>query len=176
MGRITSPAKRLRPLFRISRDMTDAGDFAVAKAGPAIVGTQAQFERAIFMRGVNTLKAARLVSESGHWEVASACARQLYELVLNMEAIDRAPDRERASVTFVAVGLLQQLLFQKAESEYERDTGRDYRVERLAQVQEILDSPMFEEFRSRGAVREESVGRPRGRRRVPGSWPRSRPA
>lgn len=56
-----------------------------------------------------------------------------------MEAIDRAPDRERTSVTFVAFGLLQKLLFEKAELEYERDTGRPYSADRIEEVQGILD-------------------------------------
>lgn len=137
----------------------DAGDSAIAKAGPARIATQGQFERAIFLRGVNTLKAARLVAESGHWEVASACARQIYELVLNMEAIDRAPDRERTSVTFVAFGLLQKLLFEKAELEYERDTGRPYSADRIEEVQGILDSPHVRGVQNHGPCQG---GRPVG--------------
>lgn len=147
IGRMVPPGKRLRPLFKISQEMTDAGDYALAKAGPAPVATQEQFERTILMRGVNTLKAARLVAESGHWEIASACARQLYELVLNMEEIERSSDREQASISFAAYGMLQMLLFRKAEIEYERDTGRTYRVSQLDELEEHLKAPMFDEFR-----------------------------
>ncbi|WP_377104662.1 DUF5677 domain-containing protein [Propionicimonas sp. T2.31MG-18] len=130
-----------------TREMTDAGDYALARTGPANVATQEQFERTILLRGVNILKAARLVCEAGHWEVASSCARQLYEILLNMEAIDRAPSREEASIKFALYGMLQKLLFQKAELEYERDTGRMARVDQLPEIQQRLDSAIFNEFR-----------------------------
>lgn len=161
IGSLGSPAKRLRPLFRISREMTDAVDIAIARLGPAHLGTQEQFERTILMRGANTLKAARLVAEGGHWEVAAVCARQIYELVLNMEALGRAENREEASITFARYGLLQKLLHQLEEISYDRDTGRPYDQERLDELIRRRDSAIFLDFRI------EKVGKPVSWRR---SW------
>lgn len=141
--------------------MTDAADFAIARLGPAHLGTQEQFERTIFMRGANTLKAARLVAEAGHWEIAAACARQIYELVLNMEAIGRAENREEASITFARYGLLQRLLHQLEEAIYDRDTSRPYDEDRLAELIRRRDSPIFADFRI------EKLGKPLAWRR---SW------
>lgn len=131
--------------------MVDEGDLAIAKAGPAQIGTQEQFERTILVRGVNTLKAARVVAEMGHWEVAAVCARQIFELVLNMEEIDRAQDRVQASMRFALYGLLQKARYQKVELDYDRDTGRPYDAQRFEELPKMLASPIFDPFRVKKA-------------------------
>ncbi len=96
--RSPAPSTRLKPVFAICEEVTRAADKAAADAGPAHAGTQTQFERSFFFRGNNTLKAASLVAGDGYWEVAATCARQLFELVLNMEYIAQDEDRVPASM------------------------------------------------------------------------------
>lgn len=55
-----------------------------------------RFDRGILLRAVNALKAARLLLEAVHWEFAAAPARQLFDLVVNIEHLNTQGDRERA--------------------------------------------------------------------------------
>lgn len=143
------PSKRLRPLFATCQDVTRAADMAALKAGAAEVNTQRQFERTLFMRGVNTLKAAWVVAGEGHWEVSAVCARQLFELVLNMEYIAKDESRESASFQFTLFGLLQNMQSDLAEVEYARDTGRPFNQGMIDAIEHNLALPVFDVFRTK---------------------------
>lgn len=141
------PSARLKSLFALCFEITRAGDGALAASGPARLATQEQFERTIFLRAINTLKAASVVAGAGHWEIASGCARQIYELLLNMEFIAEQESRETASLAFARFGMLQRVLGEIAEIKYDRDTGRSHDVVRLTALENhASSSPLFYDF------------------------------
>ncbi len=107
------------------------------------------FDRAILNHGLNLLEASRILLASGHWEVASSAARQLFELLVNMEYIAQQPDRESACFRYQKFALLQMALRVRREIEYDRATGRPVNEERAKLVADLLDGPSFEEFRTR---------------------------
>jgi Family of unknown function (DUF5677) len=145
--------KRLRPLFVVCDEMTKAADHAVYLEGPGEIGTLEHFDRVVFMRALNTLKAARGLLALGHWEIASVCARQLFELVLNMEAIADG-DRAERQLTFAKYGLLQRLMVERREIQYCIDTGRPYDHERFKGIDAYLASTSFVEFQTQKPGKE----------------------
>lgn len=145
---LPTPRQRMRKTFRILREVIDAATAAAlalrySKADAASV----QLEVAVFGRGLNALKAVRLLCENSHWEFASTAVRQLFELVLNMEQVDIAADRQKALGLYERYGLLQMLREEVLNLEYDEKTGRPVDAERLDQGRALLDTPMFEEFK-----------------------------
>ncbi len=106
-----------------------------------------QFDRSILTRGLNMLEAIRVLAPQLHWEVAAVAARQLFELVLNMEWLKSMPDREAASVQFARFGMLQQVRAQIDEQTYGLETGRKINEEQLQLLKDFLSTSEFDEFR-----------------------------
>lgn len=145
---IRAPSKALGPLIEILDELCDRTRIALVGAGPASPGYPA-FDIAILTRGLNVLEAIRVLSVPLHWEAASSCARQLFELVLNMEALAAMPSRKGGSNRFALYGLLQKTRAQVTEHEYERATGRPVDEKRVAALKDLLDGSQFEVFKDR---------------------------
>lgn len=148
MRYVAQPAKELKPLLKLVTDVCAYVDRAYATAGPVPAGFE-NFDRAILMRGVNLLKATVMLSESLHWEVAASCARQMFELVLNMEALAAMPNREQGSLLYAHYGLLQQTRARIAELDYERAAGRQVDEEYAERVAAMLNGAMFDPFKGK---------------------------
>jgi hypothetical protein len=82
-----------------------------------------------------------------YWEFAAGPARQLFELLVNLEHLNTDTDREQAAFRFTKFGLLQTLRAQLEEADYARVTGRRVEEARVAVIQGLLDSG-FDEFRA----------------------------
>lgn len=139
--------KRLSTSFKVIDEVTAAADAAIGRVeGPA--SATHQFDLALYLRGVNALKAVRLLTGEAHWEIAAGPARQLFELVLAAEELNRAADREHAAARFAAFGLLQETRAALARLEYDAGTGRPVDAERGAFLVSLLEGAVFAEFRS----------------------------
>jgi hypothetical protein len=144
-GRLPGPKRRLSGTFQVLRDTARAGDAALSEAVPAD-DHLARFDRGVLLRGVNALKSARLLLEEMHWEFAAGPARQLFELLVNLEHLNAETSREQAAFRFTKFGLLQTLRAQLEEANYEQATGRPVDEARVTVIQGLLDSS-FDEFR-----------------------------
>jgi hypothetical protein len=105
--------------------------------------TSFRFDAALLGRGLNALKAARLLCEEGFWEIAAGAVRQVFDLVLDAEAVSRHPDRHAAISRYVGFGLLQRLRRERAYLAYEVKMGRPVDTERA----EILDTMLLRGFK-----------------------------
>jgi len=144
-GGLVGPMCRLPGTFETLKDAAAAGDEVLSQ--PVSAGDDlARFDRGILLRGVNALKSARLLLEAAHWEFASGPARQLFELVVNVEHINAQADRERAAFRFTKFGLLQTLRAQLQEADYERSTGRPVDEKRVDVMERMLATG-YDEFR-----------------------------
>lgn len=146
---IRDPSKELRPLIKLLDDVCSTALVELGTNPP----TQNfdQFDRAILTRGLNMLEAIRALAIGLHWEVAATSARQLFELVINMEWLKAMPDREAASVQFARFGMLQQVRALIEENTYGQQTGRDIDQARLQLLKDFLASAEFAEFRRPGS-------------------------
>lgn len=106
-----------------------------------------RFDLAIFMRAINAVKSTSLLLEQGHWENAAAVARQLYELLVNLEHIGRFADRDEAVLTYCRYGLLQQVQQQQRQMLYDQASGRPVDAVRLDRLALMLEQS-FPDFRS----------------------------
>lgn len=102
---------------------------------------------AIFVRGINCVKAVRAQLEHAHWETAAATSRQLFELLLDAEHIMTAGDQESLAFRYAKFGLLQMVLHQRAAMAYDQKRGRAVDSERQRVLDGLLTGPAFEEFR-----------------------------
>ncbi|WP_250442695.1 DUF5677 domain-containing protein [Actinotalea sp. C106] len=128
-------------------EVTRAADIALAAVRTMASETH-QFDIALFVRGVNALKAVRLLTADGHWEIATAPARQLYELVLAAEELNRASDRNEAALRFANFGLLQAARAALARIEYDAATGRPVDDDHRQRLVGFLASGAVGEFRT----------------------------
>ena len=136
--RLPGPKRRLARTFSTLKDASAAGDSLL---GEPLVPRQplSIFDRGVLIRGVNALKSAHLLLEAMHWEFAAAPARQLFELLVNMEHLNVQDDREQSAIRYTKFGLLQT-------ADYERQTGRPVNEARVATLERMRDSG-YEEFR-----------------------------
>lgn len=146
---MAAPKLRLRPLFRVLHKVIASTQRALIEAPPPSHEDWRifTFEIGIANRGLNGLRAVRLLCEEGHWENAAAAVRQIYELVVNMEHISSLPEREAAVSRYVKFGLLQEVQRRLLEVGYDRDTGRPVDEQTEAPLRRIL-AVGFPEFRS----------------------------
>ncbi|HCX83612.1 MAG TPA: hypothetical protein DHV14_00405 [Micrococcales bacterium] len=128
-------------------EVTRAADVALGAIG-AMTSETHQFDIALFVRGLNALKAVRLLTADGHWEIATAPARQLYELVLAAEELNRASDRNEAAFRFAKFGLLQTARGALARIEYDAATGRPVDDDHRQRLEGFLASGPVSEFRT----------------------------
>lgn len=109
--------------------------------------TEQRFECAVFIRALDALKATRLLLKHGHWELASASVRQLFELTVNLEYIRAQPDRQAAISEYTKFGLLQQAKMARETERYNQEAGREVDPDRLARLEAMIEH-MFPEFRT----------------------------
>lgn len=143
-----NPAKSLRPLLAVVDEVCAETAKAFSDSGPAVAGYPA-FDRTILNRGLNLLEAIRVLAVPLHWEAAASIARQMFELILNMEALASMPNREEGAYRFALFGLLQKTRSRHTEIEYERETGRPVDEAHAAQLAALLAGPHFDTFRGR---------------------------
>jgi hypothetical protein len=147
MGTLPSPLVRLGPLFELLDEITWAADETISKVTE--VTYESRFDIAILVRGINILKAVKVLTEAGHWEMAAAPTRQLFELVINMEWLAAMPDRSAAGLTYTKFGLLQSARSDLAHMLYAESTGRPIDAERKRRLEGALSGVMFEEFKTK---------------------------
>ena len=114
---------RLPAIFQILDEVISAADVAINDATfpdqPFGV-----FQYGVFQRAFNSMKAIRVLAEHSHWEGATGLSRQLMELVLSMEFMFlRTEDPEAEAIRFLRYGLLQQALYLRSRSRYEKRIG-----------------------------------------------------
>jgi hypothetical protein len=129
-------------LFRVPREVLEAAHEAVLSISRPS-GHDAMvvlFDVTMFERGINALKAARSLCADGQWEIASAAARQLYELVLTAEHVARQPDRREAIRQYARFGLLQMAQEELRALRYDQRTGRPVDADRLTTVEAVVRS------------------------------------
>lgn len=144
------PGRRLRRSFRLLAEVTDAATTAALLARfSSDQAAAVQFEISMLGRGLNALKVVRLLCQKGHWEFAVSAVRQLFELVLNLEQIDAASDRQAAIARYETFALLQKLRREVETLEYDKKSGRPVDEERLVTGVRLLDDDVFAEFRER---------------------------
>ena len=141
---LPGPKERLGDLFGLLKEIALAGE-AVLVGTPNAIEPLVRFDLSILMRAINTLKGIRILLEDSHWELASAGARQLFELLVNVEYIASKSDREKATLRYAKFGLLQTALHELKSLEYDAKTGRKIDEVRKANIEELLDQG-FKEF------------------------------
>lgn len=118
-----TPDARMQPLFDAVGEVIAAAEQAVG----AMTETKDHLVRSdgyILTRGIKSLKSARLLVSAGHWEHATAVARQLFELLVNMEHFGTFATREEGQRLYNGFGLLQFFLAELRRIEFEKEKGR----------------------------------------------------
>ncbi len=141
---LPGPKERLGALFDLLQEIALAGE-AVLVGTPNAIEPPVRFDLSMLMRAINTLKGVRILLESSHWELASAGARQLFELLVNIEYIGSRPDRDKATLRYTKFGLLQVALHELKSIEYDAKTGRAIDKVRKVNIEKLLDQG-FKEF------------------------------
>ncbi len=105
---------------------------------------------AIVVRAFNLYRSINNLLATDHWEDAGILSRSMYELVLNLEEIQRDKGKEEAKAgKYLKFSLLQKFLHRKMIIEYYHNTGADNKEEYL-KVKELERNAksLFKEFRS----------------------------
>ncbi|MFJ9195674.1 DUF5677 domain-containing protein [Streptomyces globisporus] len=119
----TGQVSRTHPISEMAGEMISA---AWVAAEPVAESTDhlINFDAHVLKRGIKGLEAARLLVGAGYWENATSVARQLFELLVNMEHLGSFADRKKACGIHNAFGLLQHFLAEARRIEFEKGRGR----------------------------------------------------
>lgn len=145
ISRVKGPKSRLQPLFKLLREVTDTADLRCLDTEDP-QDDVVRLQITVFLRGINALKSIGILNEAAHWEYATPAVRQLFELAVNHEYLERQPDPSASAFRYAKFGLLQVVRGQLATFEYERKTGRAVDEDRVVTLQQLLASG-FDEFR-----------------------------
>ncbi|MEU7196417.1 DUF5677 domain-containing protein [Streptomyces xinghaiensis] len=119
----TGQVPRTHPIFEMTGEVINAAGLAaelVAESTDYLL----HFDARVLKRGIKGLEAARLLVGAGYWEYATSVARQLFELLVNMEHLGSFADRKKACGVHSAFGLLQFFLAESRRIEFEKGRGR----------------------------------------------------
>ncbi len=100
------------------------------------------------VRAYNLYRSINNLLETDHWEDGGILARSMFELVLNLEEIQREPGKEeKRARKYMRFNYLQQYLQTDAIQQYKQKTGRSSASDsaRHGQLQKIARS-LFSEF------------------------------
>ena len=120
---IITPDARMQPLFDVVDEVVVAAEQTVG----AVAEAEDHFVRCdsyVLARAINGVKSARLLIGAGHWEHATALARQLFELLVNMEHLGSFADRAEAQKLYNRFGFFQFFLAEFRRIEFEKGRGR----------------------------------------------------
>jgi hypothetical protein len=148
MGQLRDASKSLRPLLNVLVEVVAAAQREIAEMGQTTVGYPS-FDRTVLTRGLNILVAVRALSDGLHWEAAASSARQLFELILNMEALAAMPSREDGALQFGLYALMQKAKMRNVEDDYNREVGHPIDETKAAETKALLEGPTFETFKER---------------------------
>jgi len=101
------------------------------------------------VRAYNLYRSINNLLETDHWEDAAILSRSMFELVLNLEEIQREKGKEeKRARKYLRFNYLQQFLHKEALVQYNQVTGRSTQTEpeRLVRMQKLTCS-LFAEFR-----------------------------
>jgi hypothetical protein len=141
---VSPPKVRLKSLFKVFDEIINGCNKSLIGT-PNPLSPIVRFDAAVLLRGLNTLRSIRILLEQAHWELASAGARQLFELLVNMEHLNSRPDREEASLRYSKFGLMQMTRQQQQQLEYALKTGRTVNQTRKKTIDRLLKEN-FPEF------------------------------
>lgn len=139
--------KPLAPLFEIVKEHTRAIDLMLGYLPRQPIRTEEHFDAVILHRGVNAMKAAFLLSEEAYWELGSAGPRQLFELVLNMEEINRAESRLDAMTKFLWYGYAQNVRQRLDDAKWMEGLEGASEVYDIKEMEDFLALPQFDQFK-----------------------------
>lgn len=139
-----SAEKRFPHLFQITNEVInqlhewiDLGQKPEVKTAPDVVYI------ASATRTFNLYRSIVLLLEKDHWEDAAILTRSMFELLLNIEEIQRdTAIVESKSQQFLRFEMLQRYLHARAINQYDIDTGRlsntDHKLSEVDKVAELL--------------------------------------
>jgi hypothetical protein len=147
-GRGSRPSgkRELAGLFRVLDHVIRETRNALLIEQP-VSSDAARFDCAVLGRALHILEATQLLLPVAHWEAASGLARQLFELLVNVEEIGRQDDPAEARLRYGKFGLLQHVRERLRRVEYDRESGRPVNEVFADELDQLLSSPDFAGFR-----------------------------
>ena len=144
----SSASKHNKSLVRLLQTIDEQAHIAVNDSFPSGHDQLFDFDSKVFERGINTLKSVNLLLDNGHWEMAQPLLRQLLELIANIEFLNKAADRNAEAFKFVKFGILQEAQKSISNMVYDKNVGRTIDDAKLQQIETLVHSDNFIEFRA----------------------------
>ncbi|MFI1519531.1 DUF5677 domain-containing protein [Kitasatospora cineracea] len=119
------PDTRLSPLFEVLDELIVAAEESAASSSQSD-DYLVDFDSNVLVRGIKGLKSARILIRAGQWEYSTAVARQIFELLINMEYLYSLANREAAVKRYSWFGFLQFFLSEQRRFDFmqERSPGK----------------------------------------------------
>ncbi|WP_406078300.1 DUF5677 domain-containing protein [[Kitasatospora] papulosa] len=141
-------------LLSVANKVLDAAEQASEQSATA-KDYDTKFDMRILLRGTKSLDAVRLLINAGHWEYATSIARQLFELLVNIEHLNSLPDRSAAQDKYTGFGFVQFFLSESRRIEFDKQRGRPGATDWELAVTDFLSKSSQFQFppRADGTVR-----------------------
>ncbi|MFE1781379.1 DUF5677 domain-containing protein [Streptomyces sp. NPDC059506] len=135
----TGQVPKTHPIFEMAGEVISAAGLAAEPAAES-ADHLVHFDAHVLKRGIKGLEAARLLIGAGYWEYATSVARQLFELLVNMEYLGSFADRKKACRIHSGFGLFQFFLAESRRIEFEIGRGRPAGSSWETSVKDFLDN------------------------------------
>lgn len=135
--------------FKVLDDVVACGLAALSPANGE-TGSADLMRFPVLDRAVMHLQAARLLLKECHWESTAVVARQLFELIVNIEEIQRRPDPQAAWEEFSRYGVASAATSELAKIEYAKRQGYVDDDARASALRALLASPPYDTLKVGG--------------------------
>lgn len=142
----------------------DALDAVIDDTGDALLrlqpGSESEVIRlAVAERALTVLHGARLLMEEGHWELAAGAARQLFEVLVNVEHLLNQTDSEAGWESYRRYGEAQFFQAGLRKLKYAVANGYNDENDQIGVFEATLADARFDEFRhQKGHIRDSWTG------------------
>ncbi|QYH34583.1 DUF5677 domain-containing protein [Salinibacterium sp. M195] len=143
-----TPRETLNGVFAALDLVIDDGLRALERNNGQVSASKAG-RLAVAMRGTTLLQAGQLLLEEGHWEVAAGVARQMFELLINVEHLLAQPDEDAAWADYKNFAMAADLQARRRAMTFAMGDGYQDSDDSAADLDECLALEVFDQFRDR---------------------------
>lgn len=148
IGQADESKYHLRSYFVVLDSAIQAGTATLSTAQGQI--SDGEVARLVLLdRAVTILQAGRLLLEDAHWETASGVARQMFELLVNVEHLAGQPDTEAALAKYKSFGVMALARRERRALAYATEQGFADGDGRGQELDKLLQCADFDQFRDK---------------------------
>lgn len=143
------PTRQMPEYFKVLDTVVASGHAALSSAH-GVLSPVDRMRLPVLDRAVMHLQAAQVLLKECHWESAAVVARQLFELLVNIEEVQQRSDPQVAWEEFTRYGIASAATSELAKIEYAKKQGYVDDNARASALRALLATPPYDTLKVGG--------------------------